>query len=102
MIFYKLINKSSQFLIVIIQKIDSTAARREFRRCDLKNHGKVLISDLKTIIRRFGIHFDGEDIYQLATRLDKGVTGYIPYGQIVTLLSHFKNNKGEGYKFNNC
>lgn len=91
-----MLNKFSQFIIFIFKKIDSTAARREFRRCDLKNHGKVLISDLKTIIRRFGIHFDGEDIYQLATRLDKGVTGYIPYGQIITLLSHLKNNKGKG------
>ena len=96
-----MLNKFSQFIIFIFKKIDSTAARREFRRCDLKNHGKVLISDLKTIIRRFGIHFDGEDIYQLATRLDKGVTGYIPYGQIITLLSHFKNNKGKGYKSEN-
>ena len=53
-----------------------------------------MISDLKTIVRRFGIHFDGEDIYQLATLLDKGVTGYVPYSQIITLLSRFAQNKG--------
>ena len=69
-------------------------ARREFRRCDQKNQGKVLISDFKTIIRRFGITFGGESIYQLATLLDKNVTGYIPYSDIITILSHYNKNKG--------
>ena len=48
-------------------------------------------------MRRFGIHFDGEDIYQLATLLDKNVTGYIPYSQIIALLSRFAQNKGIVY-----
>ena len=52
-------------------------AKREFRRCDQKNVGRVTISDFKTICRRFGISFGPEDIYRVATALDQECTGEI-------------------------
>ena len=57
------------------REISTAIARREFRRLDQKNVGRVAISDLKTIVRRFGIQYNSEEIYKLATILDQNCTG---------------------------
>ena len=57
------------------REISTAIARREFRRLDQKNVGRVAISDLKTIVRRFGIQYSSEEIYKLATILDQNCTG---------------------------
>ena len=65
------------FQLDTLTSLDVTAvtAKREFRRCDQKNVGRVTISDFKTICRRFGIAFGAEDVYRLATVLDHECTG---------------------------
>jgi len=74
--------------LIVEKKIAHSTVRREFRKCDLKNSGKVPISDMKTLVRRFGISFDSDDIYKLATLLDRNVTGYIQYSDIITLVQN--------------
>ena len=55
--------------------VPSAIARREFRRCDQKNLGRVTISDFKTVSRRLGVSIDSEEIYKIATLLDQNCTG---------------------------
>ena len=65
----------SSFVNLTLQGVTAATAKREFRRCDQKNVGRVTISDFKTTCRRFGIAFGAEDVYRLATVLDHECTG---------------------------
>lgn len=75
---------------------DWKSLRRSFKKADAKNTGSVPLTDLKATLKAANVEMTEEEIYQIMSHFDTGLSGKIEYGRF--LNEAFQLNSQNGMK----